>query len=153
LLRQEAIRRGLPLASKVVLLTAGAAGLVNMGHDCFRNAVQIVDFCHALEDAGKVLMALLGSWGHPDYKPSLQRWTKQLLKDQFKHLIATTRRECCGKPRAAAVEKELGYFVNNVGRMRYGTFRDQGFVIGPGVGEAGCKTVIGARSMHASCRA
>jgi hypothetical protein len=43
------------------------------------------------------------------------------------------------------VEKELGYFVNNVERMRYGTFRRQGFSIGSGVVEAGCKTVIGAR--------
>lgn len=145
LLRQEAIRRGLPLASKVVLLIDGAAGLANMGRDCFRNAVQIVDFYHALEHAGKVLVALLGSKEHPDYRPRLQRWTKQLLKDQVKNLIAKTRRECCGKPRAAAVEKELGYFVNNVGRMQYGTFRDQGFFIGSGVVEAGCKTVIGAR--------
>jgi hypothetical protein len=43
------------------------------------------------------------------------------------------------------VEKELGYFVNNVSRMQYGTFRAQGYFIGSGVIEAGCKTVIGAR--------
>ena len=29
--------------------------------------------------------------------------------------------------------------------MQYGTFRRQGFFIGSGVVEAGCKTVIGAR--------
>jgi len=39
----------------------------------------------------------------------------------------------------------LGYFVNNVQRMQYGTFRRQGFFIGSGVIEAGCKTVIGSR--------
>jgi hypothetical protein len=43
------------------------------------------------------------------------------------------------------VEKELGYFVHNFARMQYGTFRRQGFFIGSGVIEAGCKTVIGAR--------
>jgi hypothetical protein len=43
------------------------------------------------------------------------------------------------------VEKELGYFVRNVERMQYGTFRSRGFFIGSGVIEAGCKTVIGAR--------
>ena len=43
------------------------------------------------------------------------------------------------------MEKELGYFVNNVARMQYGTFRAEGFFIGSGVIEAGCKTVIGAR--------
>ena len=43
------------------------------------------------------------------------------------------------------MEKQLGYFVNNVPRMQYGTFRRQGFCIGSGVIEAGCKTVIGSR--------
>jgi hypothetical protein len=145
LLRQEAIRRGLSLAQQVVLLIDGAAGLANMGRDCFRTAIQIVDFFHALEHAGEVLVALLGSKEHPDYKTRLGRWAKQLLKDQVEKLIAQTRRECAGQSRAEAVEKELGYFVNNVARMQYGTFRRQGFFIGSGVVEAGCKTVIGAR--------
>jgi hypothetical protein len=43
------------------------------------------------------------------------------------------------------VAEELGYFERNVERMQYGTFRAQGYFIGSGVVEAGCKTVIGAR--------
>lgn len=43
------------------------------------------------------------------------------------------------------MEKELGYFVCNIERMQYGTFRRKGFFIGSGVIEAGGKTVIGAR--------
>ena len=42
MLRQEAIRRGLPLALQVILLIDGAVGLANMGRDCFGTAVQIV---------------------------------------------------------------------------------------------------------------
>jgi hypothetical protein len=145
LLRQEAIRRGLALAMQVVLLIDGATGLANMGRLCFSTAIQIVDFYHALEHAGKVLVALLGSKEHPDYKPRLRRWAKQLLKDQVEKLIAQVRQECAGKSQAEAVEKELGYFVNNVARMQYGTFRRKGFFIGSGVIEAGCKTIIGAR--------
>ena len=145
LLRQEAIRRGLGLAAQTVLLIDGANGLANMGRQCFPTALQIVDFYHALEHGGQVLMALLGSKEHPDYKPRRRRWAKQLLKDQVEKLIAQARQEGAGKANAAAVEKELGYFVNNVQRMQYGTFRRQGFFIGSGVVEAGCKTVIGAR--------
>jgi hypothetical protein len=144
-LRQEAIRRGLPLAMAVVFLIDGAAGLANMGRLCFPTAIQIVDFYHALEHAGRVLVALLSSKEHPDYKKRLGRWTKLLLSDRVEKLIATMRKECEGKPQAEAVEKELGYFVNNVSRMQYGTFRAQGYFIGSGVIEAGCKTVIGAR--------
>lgn len=145
LLRQEAIRRGLALALQVVLLIDGATGLANMGRLCFAGAIQIVDFYHALEHGGRVLIALLGSKEHPDYKPRLGRWAKRLLKNQVETLIAEVRQECAGKSQAAAVEKELGYFVNNVERMQYGTFRRRGFFIGSGVIEAGCKTVIGSR--------
>jgi hypothetical protein len=145
LLRQEAIRRGLALALTVVLLIDGAEGLAHMGRLCFSNAIQIVDFYHALEHAGKVLVALLGSKEHPDYKRRLGGWARRLLQDQVTKLIAETRKECAGKRQAEAVEKELGYFVNNVARMQYGTFRRRGFFIGSGVIEAGCKTVIGSR--------
>jgi len=144
-LRQEAIRRGLALASQVVLLIDGATGLANMGRLCFPTAIQIVDFYHALEHAGQVLEALLGSKNHPEYKVRLGRWAKQLLADKVKKLITQTRRECRGQAQAEAVEKALGYFVNNVERMQYGTFRQRGFFIGSGVVEAGCKTVIGSR--------
>ncbi len=144
-LRQDAIRRGLALALQVVLLIDGAEGLANMGRLCFPGAIQIVDFYHALEHAGKVLVVLLGSKEHPDYKTRLGRWARRLLNDKVEQLIAQARQECAGKPQAEAVEKELGYFVRNTARMQYGTFRDKGFFIGSGVIEAGCKTVIGSR--------
>ena len=145
LLRQEAIRRGLALAMTVVLLIDGAEALANMGRLCFSKAIQIVDFYHALEHAGRVLVALLGSKDHPDYKRRLGSWARRLLKDRVEKLIAETRKECAGKANDRVVEKELGYFVNNIARMQYGTFRRRGFFIGSGVIEAGCKTVIGSR--------
>lgn len=145
ILRQEAIRRGLPLALTVILLIDGASGLAQMGRVCFPSALQIVDFYHALEHAGKVLGALLGSREHPDYKKRLGRWARLLLKDGVQKLIAQARKESAQQSCAAAVEKELGYFVHNVERMKYGTYRAQGYFIGSGVVEAGCKTVIGAR--------
>ena len=144
LLRQEAIRRGMGSAGKVVLLIDGAKGLENMGKDCFKGSVQIVDFYHAMEHAALVLTALIGK-DHPDYKTRLRRWAKRLLKDKVEQLIEETRQECAGKPQAVAVEKELGYFVRNVKRMQYGTFRAKGYFIGSGVVEAGCKTLIGGR--------
>ena len=144
-LRQEALRRGLGLALQVVLLIDGAEGLAHMGRLCFSNALQIVDFYHALEHAGKVLATLLGSKEHPEYKPRLGQWAKRLLDDQVAQLIAQTRLECLGHPKAQAVEDELIYFVNNVTRMQYGTIRRKGLFIGSGVIEAGCKTVIGTR--------
>ena len=143
-LRQEAIGRGLGSAGQVVLLIDGAVGLENMGRLCFKDCVQIVDFYHAMEHAGLVLEACLGK-GHPDCPKQLPRWAKRLLKDQVEALIQETRQQCAGLLQAAVVEQALGYFVRNVRRMQYGTFRAAGWFIGSGVVEAGCKTVIGGR--------
>lgn len=144
-LRREALRRGMGNVQKVVLLIDGACGLENMGLSCFKGCVQIVDFYHALEHGGFVLEALLGSKEHPDYNIRLHRWTKRLLQNGVKNLIAETRQEAAALGRSDLVEEELRYFVNNVQRMQYRTFRRQGFFIGSGVIEAGCKTVIGSR--------
>lgn len=143
-LRQEAIRRGMASAKEVVVLIDGAQGLENLGKLNFKDCVQIVDFYHALEHAGNVLNALIGK-GHPDYKVRQHRWAKRLLKDKVQALIEETRRECVGQPQATQVEQELGYFVRNIKRMQYGTFRAKGYFIGSGVVEAGCKTIIGGR--------
>lgn len=144
LLRQEAIGRGMGSAGKVVLLIDGATGLENMGRLCFKDCVQIVDFYHAMEHAGHVLEAWIGK-AQPDYKKRLRGWAKRLLKDKVQALIQETRQRCAGTPQEAAVEQALGYFVRNVSRMQYGTFRAAGLFIGSGVVEAGCKTVIGGR--------
>lgn len=151
LLRREALRRGRGTAEQVVLLIDGAAGLEHMGRDCFKDAIQIVDFFHAMEHAGTVLEALIGK-DHPDYKARLRRWARRLLRDGVQKLIDQSRQESRGRPQQTAVESALGYFVNNVQRMQYGTFRKQGFFIGSGVVEAGCKTVIGARCKQSGMR-
>jgi hypothetical protein len=143
-LRQEAIRRGMASAGEVVVLIDGAQGLENLGKLNFKDCVQIVDFYHAVEHAGNVLSALMGK-DHPDYKTWQHRWAKRLLRDKVQDLIDETRKACAGKPQAPAVEDALGYFVRNVKRMQYGTFRAKGYFIGSGVVEAGCKTVIGGR--------
>lgn len=106
-LRQEAIRRGLGSAGKVVLRIDGAPGLENRDRQCFKDCVQIVDFFHALEHAGAGLEALIGKT-HPDYKKRLGRGSKRLLKNKVQALIQETRRECAGQPQAAAVEQALG---------------------------------------------
>lgn len=143
-LRREAIRRGMGSVKEIVLLIDGAEGLEKMGRINFKDAVQIVDFYHGMEHAGLVIDAL-GGKEHPDRKKNQSKWARRLLKNGVEKLIAEARDQCAGKSNATLVEKELGYFVNNVERMKYGTFRRRGYFIGSGVVEAGCKTIIGSR--------
>ena len=144
-LRQEAIRRNMAEAGRVVLLIDGAPGLENMGELNFPNATQIVDFWHGADHAGKVVEALLGSKEHPQYQMQRSRWVRRLLSNGVENLIKETREQCAGKANEQDVEEQLHYFVHNVPRMKYRTFRRQGLFIGSGVIEAGCKTVIGSR--------
>lgn len=145
MLRREALRRGMGSAKQVVMLVDGAVGLEKMGQTCFAGATQIVDFYHAMEHGGRVLEALLGSKAHLEYDKRRRRWAKNLLNNGAQGLIERSRQEALGLGRSEAVEEELGYFVRNIARMQYGTFRKAGWFIGSGVIEAGCKTIIGAR--------
>jgi hypothetical protein len=104
------------VAGQVVLLIDGAQALEHLGRQNFKDCLQIVDFYHALEHAGQVSATLIGK-ERPDYKAQLRRWAKRLLKDKVQELIDQTRKQCLSKPQAAAVEKELGYFVRNLTRM------------------------------------
>jgi hypothetical protein len=144
-LRQEAIRRNMGQAGRVVLLVDGALGLENMGQFNFPGATQIVDFWHGADHAGKVVEALLGSKEHPQYQRQRSRWVRRLLGNGVENLIKEARQQCAGKANEQAVEDQLDYFVHNVPRMQYRTFRREGLFIGSGVIEAGCKTVIGSR--------
>lgn len=145
MLRQEAVRRNMGQAGKVVLLVDGAVGLENMGELNFPGATQIVDFWHGADHAGKVVEALLGSKDHPLYEQQRSRFVRRLLGNGVENLLTEIREQCAGTDHAEAVEKQLAYFVHNAPRMKYRTFRRQGLFIGSGVVEAGCKTVIGSR--------
>ena len=81
----------------------------------------------------------------PTSRRQRHRWAKRLLKDKVASLDQGNPPGRAGTTQTEAVEEALGYFVRNVERMQYGTFRKNGWFIGSGVVEAGCKTVIGAR--------
>ena len=144
-LRREALRRGMGGADKVVILVDDALSLEKMGKDYFPQAIQIVDAFHAMEHLEALIDALLTKSNTRRFARRRHHWRKLLLADGVGRIIERARKESVGTPRAEAVEAQLGYFVNNAGRMRYGTFKKQGLFIGSGVIEAGCRSVIGSR--------
>jgi hypothetical protein len=144
LLRKEALRRGSGTAGKIVVLIGGAAGLKNLGRINFPGALQIVGFYHAFEHLKTLLESLWGK-DHPHIKKQRHRWAKLLLKNGVRKIIQQARLWSRDKTTREGVNKALGDFERNIPRMQYGTFRKLGCFIGSGVGEAGCKTVIGAR--------
>ena len=141
----EAMRRGLRRAAQVIVIGDGASWVWNIADEHFPGAVQIVDLYHAREhlaDLSKLIYesdpARAKQWGAARSRELDQGAVELIL-----------RRMRCLRPRAAsaqeALRKESNYFETNKERMRYATFRAQGWFVGSGVIEAGCRTIVGQR--------
>jgi hypothetical protein len=144
-LRREAIGRGLFSAAESVLLIDGASGLEKLGQNYFPDAVQIVDFYHATEHLPELCKLLLGHRRAEAVERRRKNWRKRLLNGGVEKIIAQARREAAMLGKIQEAEKLLGYFLHNVKRMQYRTFREKGFFIGSGVVEAGCRSLVGTR--------
>lgn len=144
LLRQEAQRRGIARALKVIFIGDGAAWVWELARVNFAGAVLILDFYHALLHLHELIDLL---WGKEttEGRKRIKLWKGWLLKDKAGPIITQAKKEMerCLDPEKAG--KEIAYLENNLERMAYGTFRKAGYFIGSGVVEAGCKTVVGKR--------
>jgi len=144
IIRAEALRRGMALAMGVVLLGDGAHWIWEIARTGFSFAVQSVDFYHACEPLTSLADTLFGK-GTERAKDYRYRWQGYLEVDQVSAVIAEAKEWLNPSADPKEVLKEIGYFEHNKSRMLYGRFREQGFFLGSGVVEAGCKTVVGRR--------
>ncbi len=148
LLRAEALRRGLALARTVVFLGDGAAWIWENARIIFPMAIQILDFYHAVEHLGALARAI---FGEGDSATAKQRaWASELKRSDMRGILGQAARLLAADPdipaqRLEDARRETAYFTTHLERTRYGYFRQQGYFIGSGVIEAGCKTVIGRR--------
>ena len=141
LLRQEARRRAVGAAKTVIFPSDGALWTEEIARQCFAGAFSILDFYHAVERVHQ-LAALL----QPQQPQKLaSRWIKLLLKDQIVTVIAQAKVLRQGITNFTDPNDNVGFFERHQSRMRYGFYRKQGWFIGSGVVEAGCKNVVGKR--------
>lgn len=141
----EAKRRGLECAEKVVVLADGARYNWEIAALHFSGAVEIVDLYHARQHLHDLVDYLLPQGGRETERRQL-KWRTMLDEGRVEKIIAEAEQSLPRNgPRREAAVKQINYFRNNMCRMRYREFRDQGLFVGSGVVEAGCKTVIGKR--------
>lgn len=140
----EAVRRGVERAKQVVFIGDGATWLWNLAEEQFPGAVQIVDYYHAAEHLGALAQLL-----YPEDEMGRRRWRKPLEKllwaGKIEELVGQLREVRVRGRKREAVEKGISYLEKNQVRMKYGEFRRQGWFIGSGVVEAGCRSLIGGR--------
>lgn len=144
--RDEARRRGLGRAAKVVFIGDGAAWIWELARGNFPMAILILDLYHALERLHELCDGLYGK-DTPWAVRMKQTWTAMLKGDQVDEVIAAARRrlEDLSKPPDDPLAKQIAYFDHHRDKMRYQSYREQGLFYGSGVIEGGCKSVIGQR--------
>jgi hypothetical protein len=145
-LRQEARLRGLAKAERVCAIGDGARWIWNLARINFPKATQILDFYHACEHLTGLACAL---FPNNDTRVSsyVEKWVKWLEHDKVAKVISEAEEMLPHHgPRRKKALCEIGYFSLNAERMMYATFRKQGYFIGSGVVEAGCKAVVGKRT-------
>jgi hypothetical protein len=150
-LEAEAIRRGLWQAKTVVFLGDGAKWVWNLADQHFFGAIQIVDFYHASEHLHKLLALLFPA--QDKFKEQEPIWHSWLDTGEIFKIISSAKTLLLdlGETRKKT-EQEMGYFEENIQRMRYAEYKEKGFFIGSGVIEAGCKSIIGKRLKQSGMR-
>ncbi|GBD99587.1 hypothetical protein BMS3Abin07_01624 [bacterium BMS3Abin07] len=141
----EAVRRGLERAERVVVLGDGARWIKNLADIHFPGAIRIIDLYHAREHVSDLCKILFGQDEDRLHKYR-EKWWKYLDWGMVKKIIteAETQLPCDSETKKEAI-KEVTYLSKNRDRMRYAEFRAQGFFVGSGVIEAGCKNIIAQR--------
>ena len=145
LLSAEAERRGYDQAQERACVGDGAKWIWNLSSLCFPTACEIVDWPHAVEHLW--LTAHLAETLNPARR---ERWAKQ-RKDELwlGHVpsVMTAIQALAQDNPAHAAEfgTEAGYFGRNARRMQYQEFHEQGYPIGSGTGESGCKQLVSMR--------
>lgn len=149
LLATLAHQQGHHQTQDVVVLADGAPWIWQIAAKQFTRATQIVDFFHASAHLAQVGAARFGAAAE-EAKAWLGARQAELLADDLALVLADLQ---AWRPRSLAHQelrrRTYGYFHDNAKRMRYKTFREQGYLIGSGVVEAGCKQVATQRMKQA----
>lgn len=135
----EARHRHWTQAAETITLGDGAPWIWNLGKEHFYDSRQAVDWYHATEHLWHAAHQL-----HGEGTPAARRWFKLYETPLFEGhaaVIAEVLREAARHKRKGAKElrKEAHYFHQNQRRMQYLELREDGFPIGSGMVESGCK--------------
>ena len=138
-------------ASELVFVADGAAWIWNLVQEHFPEAIQIVDWYHAVEYIAPVASAVFG-----ENTPESQVWREQVRSDLWEgrfQEVLTAFEEWFGHSKAGPLaRKAWTYYTNNRERMRYPEYRAKGLRIGSGTVESGCKQIGTQRLKVAGAR-
>ena len=124
---------------EVVFIADGARWIWRLVAENFPHAVQILDWYHALEYLTPIAHALFAE--DTDQKAWIDEMKAHLWFSRTQIVIDACL-ELEEHPQAAPFATSAAtYYFNNLHRMNYAYFRKQGYLIGSGTIESGCKQI------------
>ena len=144
--------RGVENAEEVIALGDGAPWIWRSFAHHYPKAVQVLDFYHASEHLNEVARAWHGE-GTEKAKLWVEAREIDLLSDCVETVIRSIQSWRAADEESREIRrKNLMYFETNKERMRYATYKSQGYHIGSGLVESACKTVVGQRLKQSGMR-
>lgn len=162
---REACHRGAENAKLLVFLGDGAAWVWKTADEHFRNAIQILDWYHAMEHVWASGRALHGSC-----EKELKAWVRKVENDLWHGrrdaVIAAMRAlsEQLGAPEQSLDEaarsrdprwiarRNVHYFESNRERIDYPQYRKMNLPVGSGAVESACKQLVAQRMKRSGMR-
>ena len=145
-----AARAGYGVLKKVVVIGDGAQWIWNMCEELFPDAVRILDYFHLSENVHGYAKSL-----YPEDEVGRRIWVNTVLDlikeekvDEALNYISVK----LIKNLPAGVGNVYNYIENNKDKIKYKTYKAEGYYIGSGPIESGNKTVIQQRMKQAGMR-
>jgi hypothetical protein len=150
---QEALVRGTVTARALAIVGDGAPWIWELAAWLFPRATQILDWYHLSEHLWEAAKAVHGEGTAPTQRLA-KRWETEVWEGRSEgveeHLRTLVRQ---GRDDAKnTLRRGADYLQTHQHRLRYPEFRAQGWPVGSGVVEGGCKQVVGMRLKRKSTR-
>ena len=143
-LRSEFDRRFSREPDTVLYITDGGKWLHSIHESEFPFAVEILDVYHAVEHLKPLLAGLGIKENSKEWKYRHHYWSECIKAGKVQNVLDYIWKNMKARLGKDAM-REYKYYRSNAGRMKYDEYRANGWFIGSGVIESGCKTVIGQR--------
>ena len=136
---------GADRCGKLIVVADGSPWIWQEAGKYFPKSIQILDFYHAADHIWDVAHARFGE-GTEEANSWMKQQKEWLMQDKVTQVMANIQAWSPTKDAHRDIRRRvLGYLTTHQSRMLYQTFEKQGYHIGSGVIEAGCKNVVQAR--------
>ena len=141
------VKNGIDLANQIAFLGDGAVWIWRIQNKYFPNAIAIVDKFHAIENLNKIIDRL--RFNKVEIREEFRERCQALLSLGDIERLDEVIMNKTTKSNETAIGNSFEYFRKNKERMQYGLFTAAGLLVGSGVVEAACKTIVCSRLKRA----